>query len=187
MINVQDIRKGMVYKFEGDLWTVMSMQHVTPGKGSAFVKVRARSMKTGNSKEYNFRSGEKIDNVEIYERPFTYLYKEGDDFVFMDNENYEQYHVSPDLCEDVEKYVIVNGEVIGSIYDGKVLSVAPPNLVVLKVVQADTAVKGDTATKASKYVEIETGHKLLAPLFIKEGDNLKIDTRTDEYVERVNL
>ena len=133
MINVQDIRKGMVYKFEGDLWTVMSMQHVTPGKGSAFVKVRARSMKTGNSKEYNFRSGEKIDNVEIYERPFTYLYKEGDDFVFMDNENYEQYHVSPDLCEDVEKYVIVNGEVIGSIYDGK--ACCTPNLVVLKVVQ----------------------------------------------------
>src|SRR5512138_1632040 len=98
MMNVQDIRKGMVFKFENDMWSVMSMQHVSPGKGGAFVKVRARSLKSGNSKEMNFRSGEKLDNVDVFEKAVTYLYKEGNEFVFMDNETYEQYHVDPELC-----------------------------------------------------------------------------------------
>ena len=172
MINVQDIRKGMVFKFEGDLWTCMFMQHVSPGKG--------------NSKEFNFRSGEKLDNVDIFERKCTYSYKEANQYVFMDNESFEQYTVEADLCEDVEHYVVLNGDVNVSLYDGKVLSVNPPNFVVLKVIQADNAVKGDTATKASKYAELETGYKLLVPLFIKDNEMLKIDTRTGEYLERVN-
>ena len=185
MINVQDIRRGMVYKFEGDLWTVMFMQHVTPGKGAAFVKVKSRSMKTGNSKEYNFRSGEKIDIVDIFEKPVSYLYKDGDHYVFMDSETFEQFNVPADLCEDVDKYIVENGELTVSIYEDKVLSVNPPNMVNLKVIQADNAVKGDTATKTTKYAELETGYKILVPLFINEGDLVKIDTRTGEYLERV--
>jgi elongation factor P len=187
MISVQELRKGMAFKFEGDLWTVMSMQHVTPGKGSAFVYVRMRSMSTGKSKENNFKSGEKIENVDIFEKKCTYLYQEADELVFMDNETYEQFHVATELCEDVIKYVILNGEVTASFYEGKVLTVVPPNFAVLKVTEADTAVKGDTATRASKYAVLETGHKILVPLFINEGDNLKIDTRTDEYLERVKV
>jgi len=187
MMNVQEIRKGMVFKFEGDMWTVMSMQHVSPGKGGAFVKLKARSMSSGNSKEMNFRSGEKIDNIDVFEKEFTYLYKEGNQFVFMDNESYEQYHLEPDLCEDVEKYVLLNGIVSGSIYEGKIMTIVPPNQVVLKVMKSEPAVKGDTSTRATKSVELETGYQVLVPLFIKEGDNLKIDTRTGEYLERVNL
>jgi elongation factor P len=187
MINVQDIRKGMVFKFENDMWSVMSMQHVSPGKGGAFVKVRSRSMKSGNSKEMNFRSGEKLDNIDVFEKNVTYLYKEGTEFVFMDNETYEQYHVEPDLCEEVEKFVVLNGEVIASILEGKIMSLTPPNSVVLKVIAAEPAVKGDTSTRATKTVTVETGYKLQVPLFINEGEHLKIDTRDGEYIERVKV
>lgn len=185
MINVQDVRKGMIYKFEGDIWTVMTMQHISPGKGGAFVKIRARSQKTGNAKEVTFRSGEKIENVNVYEKVVTYLYKEHDDFVFMDNENYEQYHVSADLCEDIEKYVTLNGELKVNILESKILSVNAPNFVNLKVIHSEPGIKGDTATKATKSVELETGHSVTVPLFINEGDVLKIDTRSGEYLERV--
>ncbi len=185
MINVQDVRKGNVLKIEGDLWTVMSMQHVTPGKGSAFVKIKARSHKTGNAKEVNYRSGEKIEMVNVFGRPATYSFKEGDDYVFMDTESFEQYHVSAELCEDVEKYVILNGEVTLNILDSTVLSVDVPNFVTLKVEQADAAVKGDTVTKTMKTVELETGHKVLVPLFINEKDMIRIDTRSGEYLDRV--
>jgi elongation factor P len=186
MMNVQDMRKGMAFKFEGDMWSVMSTQHVTPGKGGAFVKIRARSMSSGNSKEINFRSGEKIENIDVFEKSLTYLYKEGSEFVFMDDETYEQYHVEPELCEEVEKYVILNGKVMASIYESTILTINPPKQVILKVISAEPAVKGDTSTRAMKYVELETGYKLLAPLFIKESEMLKIDTETGDYLERVN-
>jgi len=185
MINVQDIRKGMVFKLDGDMWTVMFMQHVTPGKGAAFVKIRARSHKTGNSKEMNFRSGEKLEDIQVFEKDATYLYKEGEEFVFMDDETYEQYHVSPDLCEDVQNFVVLNGKVTLSIHEGNVLSVTPPNFVTLRVTKSEPGVKGDTVTRATKTVELETGYKIVVPLFINEGDLLKIDTRTGEYLERV--
>lgn len=185
MINVQDIRKGMVFKLDGDMWTVMFMQHVTPGKGAAFVKIKARSYKTGNSKEMNFRSGEKLEDIQVFEKDATYLYKEGEEFVFMDDETYEQYYVSKDLCEDVQNFVPLNGKVTLAIHDTNVLSVTPPNFVVLKVTKSEPGVKGDTATRATKTVELETGYEILVPLFIDEGDLLKIDTRSGEYLERV--
>lgn len=186
LINVQDIRKGNVYKMDGDLWTVMFFQHVTPGKGGAFVKVKSRNMKTGNQKEVNYRSGEKIELVDVYEKDATYLYKEGDELVFMDDETFEQYHVSAQMCEDVEKFVLLNGKVKLSIYDGAVLSASPENFVQLRVTHSEPGVRGDTVTKTTKSVEIETGASIQVPLFINEGDLLKIDTRNGEYLERIN-
>lgn len=185
MINVQDVRKGYVLRFENEVWTVMSMQHVSPGKGQAFVKIRARNQNTGNSKEINFRSGEKIEKLDVFERDATYLYIDGDEFVFMDEENYEQYHVPKELCEDIEKFVVLNGKVSLFILENKVLSVEPPNFVNLKVTRSEPGVKGDTATKATKFVEIETGFEIQVPLFIGMNDLLRIDTRTGEYIERV--
>ncbi|MBO5289334.1 MAG: elongation factor P [Spirochaetales bacterium] len=186
LINVQDIRKGNVFKENGDLWTVMFFQHVTPGKGGAFVKVKARNMKTGNQKENNYRSGEKIELVDVFEKDGTYTYKDGDNFVFMDSETFEQYEVPAEMCEDVEKFVLENGNVKLSIYEGTVLSVSPENFVQLRVKHSDPGVKGDTVTKTTKSVEIETGATIQVPLFIQEGDLLKIDTRTGEYLERIN-
>ncbi len=186
LINVQDIRKGNIYKMDGDLWTVMAFQHVTPGKGGAFVKVKARNMKTGNQKELNYRSGEKIEIVEVYEKGATYLYDEGDDCVFMDDESYEQYHVPIDVCEDVKNFVVLNGKVRLSVHDTTVLSANPETFIVMEVKEADAGVKGDTVTKTTKSVQIETGFSIQVPLFIKVGDNIKIDTRTGEYLERVN-
>lgn len=186
LINVQDIRKNNVYKMDGDLWTVMAFQHVTPGKGGAFVKVKSRNMKTGNQKEINYRSGEKIEIVEVYEKGATYLYDEGDACVFMEDETFEQYHVPIEVCEDVKNFVCLNGKVRLSIYDNTVLSALPENFVVMKVVQSDPGVKGDTVTKTTKSVQIETGYSIQVPLFIKEGDMVKIDTRVGEYLERVN-
>ncbi|MCG8572957.1 MAG: elongation factor P [Spirochaetes bacterium] len=184
MINVQDVRKGMVLRIDGEIWTVMTMQHVTPGKGGAFVKIKARNQKTGNSKEMSYRSGEKIDKIEVFEKDATYLYQEADAFVFMDDETYEQYSVPAELCEEIEKYVILNGKVHLFLHDNNVLSVEPPNFVKLKVVIAEPGVKGDTATKATKNVELETGYKIQVPLFINENDILKIDTRTGDYLGR---
>ncbi|MBN2546784.1 MAG: elongation factor P [Spirochaetes bacterium] len=186
MINVQDIRKGMVFKFEDDLFTVMFMQHVTPGKGGAFVKIRARSQKNGNAKEFNFRSGEKIETVDVFEKSVTYSYKEGDSYVFMDNETYEQYHVEAELCEDLENYIVLNGELTVSIMDSKIIAVNLPNSVDLKVVHCEPGVKGDTATRATKTVEVETGYKVTVPLFINEGNVIRIDTRSGEYIERIS-
>jgi elongation factor P len=186
MINVQDIRKGSVFKFEGAIWTVMFMQHVSPGKGSAFVKVKARNQATGNQKEVNFRSGEKIETIDVFEKDVTYSYRDGDEFVFMDNENFEQYHVDINICEDLEKYIVLNGQLTANLVDEKVMSINLPNFVVLEVTRSDPGVKGDTATKTTKPAECETGLTLQVPLFIKEGDKLKIDTRTGEYIERVN-
>ena len=187
MMNVQDIRKGMVFKFENDIWTVMSMQHVTPGKGGAFVKIRARSQKSGNAKEMSFRSGEKIENIDVFEKSVTYLYKENDQYVFMDNETYEQYHVDAELCEDIDKFVVLNGELTANIMENKVLSLNIPNFVNLKVIHSEAGIKGDTATKATKPVELETGYTLQVPLFINENDVLRIDTRTGEYLERIKV
>ncbi len=186
LINVQDIRKGNIYKMDGDLWTVMTFQHVTPGKGGAFVKVKARNMKTGNQKELNYRSGEKIELVDVFEKDATYLYKEGEDYVFMDDETFEQYTVPGDMCEDVEKFVLINGKVRLSIHDGAVLSASPENFVQLRVSHSEPGVRGDTVTKTTKSVEIETGASIQVPLFINEGDLLKIDTRTGDYLERIN-
>lgn len=185
MINVQDIRKGNVFKLDGDLWTVMHMQHVSPGKGGAFVKIKARSQNSGNSKEMNFRSGEKIEKVDVFQKDATYLYQDGDDYVLMDDESYEQYHVSADLCEDVGKFVLLNGKAHIFLHDEKVIAVEVPNFVELQIVQADPGVKGDTVTKTMKTVEVETGYKVQVPLFINEGDVIKIDTSTGEYSERV--
>ena len=169
MINVQDIRKGMVYKEGGDLWTVMSMQHVTPGKGAAFVKVRARSQKTGNSREYNYKSGDRLEDVQIFEKDATYSYKQGDEYVFMDSETFEQYNVPAELCEDIEHFVLEGGECTIYIYEDAVLSVAAPNFVTLKVIEANPGLKGDTATKATKNRRLFGTSKRLIGEFFQEN------------------
>ena len=184
MVNVLDLRKGNVFKYEDDLWNVMSMQHITPGKGQALVKIRARSNKTGNSKEMSFRSGERVEEITVAERYVIYSYKENKQFIFMDNETYEQYHVDEELCEDVEKFLMPNAELSLNIYNNVILSINIPNTVNLRVIHAEPGIKGDTATKATKPVEVETGFTLHVPLFINENELIKIDTRTGEYIER---
>ncbi len=187
MINVLDLRKGNVFKFEDDLWTVMTTQHITPGKGQALVKVRARSNKTGNSKEVTFRSGEKVEFVDVFERKVTYSYKDNKQFVFMDNETFEQYHVDEELSEDLEKYIMPNTELSLNFHSNEILSVNLPTTVSLKVIHSEPGLKGDTATKATKPVQVETGFNLNVPLFINNEDIIKIDTRTGEYLERTKV
>ena len=187
MINVQDLRKSDVFKHENDLWTVMSTQHVQPGKGGAFIKLRARSYKNGNSKEMSFRSGEKIENVDVIERKVTYSYKDNKQFIFMDNETYEQYNVDEELCEDLEKYIMPSAELSLNMHQNDVLGINFPTTVSLKVIHSEPGIKGDTATKATKTVQVETGFKLNVPLFINVGDLIKIDTRTGEYLERTKV
>ena len=184
MINVLDLRKGNVFKFEDDFWSVMTMQHITPGKGQALVKIRARSNKTGNSKEITFRSGEKVEYIDVFERKVTYSYKDNKQFVFMDNETFEQYHVDENLCDDLEKYIMPNCELSLNMHDNNVLSINLPTTVNLKVTHSEPGLRGDTATKATKPVQVETGYNLNVPLFINTDDLIKIDTRTGEYLER---
>jgi len=185
MINVQDLRKGVIFKYEDDLWTVMTMQHVTSGRGGALVKVRVRSQKAGNSKEISFRSGERVEDIDVYEKHVTYSYKDNAQFVFMDSETYEQYHIDAALCQDVEKYFTENTEMTLSFYNNEILSVNIPNTTALKIVYAEPSVKGNTATRATKLVRVETGLELNVPLFLNEGDIIKIDTDTGDYIERI--
>ena len=185
MISVNDIKNGMTVEDEGGIFQVLDFQHVKPGKGAAFVKVRARSQKTGNSREYNYKSGDRLEDVQIFEKEATYSYKQGDEYVFMDSETFEQYNVPAELCEDIEHFVLEGGECTIYIYEDAVLSVAAPNFVTLKVIEANPGLKGDTATKATKPVKLETGYEINVPLFIEEGNVLKIDTRTGDYLERV--
>lgn len=185
MINVQDLRKGVIFKFEDDLWTVMTMNHIKPGKGGAIIKVRVRSHKNGNSKEMVFRSGERVEDIDIIEKPVTYSYKETNQYVFMDNETYEQYFIDAELCDDVEKYITPNSQLTLNMHNNEILSLNIPNTTSLKVVYSEPSVKGNTATRPTKMVKVETGFELNVPMFINEGDFIKIDTETGEYLERI--
>jgi len=185
MINVQDLRKGIIFKYENDIWTVMTMEHIKPGKGGAIIKVRVRSHKKGNSKIMSFLSGERVEDIDIVERPVTYSYKDGRQYIFMDNETYEQYSIDAEHCEDVEKYIVPNTQLSLNMHNNEILSINIPNTASLKVVYAEPTVKGNTATRPTKMVRVETGLELNVPMFINEGDIIKIDTETGDYLERI--
>lgn len=184
--DTSDLRKGLKIMMDGSPFIVVEAQFVKPGKGAAFTRTKMKNLLTGGVLEKNIRSGEKLEGADVEEREVTFLYKEGDEsFVFMDRSTYEQTSVPSTTVDDAWQFLKENLDCQLTLYNGRVIGVTLPNFVELRVTQSDPGVKGDTATGASKQAKLETGASLNVPLFINEGDMLRIDTRTGNYMERV--
>jgi len=184
MISVNDFKTGVTVELDGQVYQVVEFQHVKPGKGAAFVRAKLKNVKSGGVVEKTFRGGEKLHRAHLDKRGMQYLYMDGADYVFMDNENYEQITVSrSDIGEGV-KWLMENMTIQILMYQSEIMGVELPNFVELVVVDTEPGVKGDTATGASKAAKLESGASVQVPLFINTGDRLRIDTRTGEYMER---
>jgi elongation factor P len=184
MPTANDLRRGMAIIHNGDVAVVLDMQHRTPGNLRAFVQATLRSIRTGKSADVRFSSTEKIDVVPMMVRKMEFSYKDGDDYVFSDPETYETVNLSPDLVGDARSYLVENGIVTVTFVEDKAVSVEIPPSVVLKVTDAPEGVRGDSANNVQKQIILETGITVQAPLFIKTGERIKVDTRTGKYMER---
>jgi len=185
MISSNDLRSGMVIQLKDELFEVVSAEHYKPGKGSAFVRAQLRNMGTGATIDYKFRANEKLNLVKLEERRAQFLYSESDNYFFMDEETYDQIVLKRNQLSESINFLGANAIFIIIYKDGVPISAKPPMFINLRVVKAQPGIKGDTQTGATKLVGLETGYALQVPLFIEEGDLIKIDTRTGEYVERV--
>lgn len=183
-ITTADFWKGGVVEFKGEPHAIVEFQHVNPGKGSAFVRTRLKSLKTGKVQDFTYKSGETVMEIPVETHEAQYLYKEGNSYVFMDNFTYEQYHVSETVLNDYLAYLKPNDTYQLLIHDNDVLGIRFPKKVRLAVIHAEEGARGDTVSGAGKAVEVETGLKITVPLFIKEGDTIAIDTETGQYLER---
>ena len=184
MATTADFRNGFTFRMDGDIWQIVEFQHVKMGRGGAIVRTKLKNLRTGRVLDKTFRSGEKVDDVMVERRPMQYLYRQGDDFVFMDNETYDQVNVPKDLVGDAEKF-LREGEVVEIAYsEDKPVYLELPVAVELTVTQTEPGIKGDTVSGGGKPATLETGAVVTVPLFINEGDVIKVDTRTGEYIER---
>lgn len=185
MITTSDFRKGAKIEYKGDPFEIVDFQHVKMGRGGAIVRTRMKSLKTGSVFEDTFRSGEKFESPQLEEKEMQYLYAEGEMHYFMDNETFEQVPITTAQLGDIKKFLKENMTVKVLNYREAPLTVELPTFVELLVAQTDPGFKGDTATGGTKPATLETGAVVKVPLHIVEGDRIKIDTRTSEYIERV--
>lgn len=186
MISVSEFRRGMAIKYENDIWVVVDFQHITPGNWRAMLRTKLKNVRTGRVMEVTFRMSDEIEEVMLLERKMQYLYESEGLLYFMDLETYEQTFIPEEMLGESKKFLKESD--ICSIFfleDKPIVAEMPP-FVELKVIEAEPAVRGDTATNVMKYCTLETGAKIQVPLFIKEGDVIKVDTRTGKYVERVS-
>ncbi|RKY65005.1 MAG: elongation factor P [Candidatus Latescibacterota bacterium] len=185
MATTSEFRNGMVIRLEGELFTIVEFQHVKPGKGMGFVRTRLKNVRTGAVLDRTFRSGEQVEEVRLERREMQFLYRSDDMLYFMDTETYEQFSVPVDAAGDAVLF-LKEGEAASVFMDGDTpVGVEVPYFVELKVVETEPGVRGDTATGGSKPAKLETGLVVQVPLFVEEGDTVKVDTRTREYIERV--
>lgn len=185
MISTTDFRRGLKIEIDGEPFIIQEFQHVKPGKGGAFVRTKMKSLITGNVIDRTFKSGDKVDRPDMAEKEMQYLYRDGDSFYFMDNETYEQQFINIEQFQGAEAFLQENVGVTVLFHNQKPIAVELPNFVELTVKQTDPGFKGDTASGATKPATLETGATIQVPLFIKEGEKIRIDTRTGEYAERV--
>jgi elongation factor P len=183
--DTSDFRTGFTMRHKGDLWSIVEFQHVKPGKGGAFVRTKLKGIKTGKVIEETFRAGEKVEEVRLERRPYQYLYGDGEFFTFMNTETYEQIQLHVDTLGDMPLFLKESDICSVLLHEGQPLSVEPPLTVELKVTQTDPGVRGDTAQGGTKPATMETGLVVQVPLFIEEGEILKIDSRTRKYLGRV--
>ena len=185
MYSTPDFRKGLKIEINGEPFIIVEFQHVKPGKGGAFVRTTLKSLITGNVIDKTFRAGEKVNKPDLEEKEMQYLYESDGEFHFMDNETYEQSFLTEAQLGDARNYLQENITVTVLFHNGKPIGVEAPIFVELKVAATEPGVRGDTAAGGTKPAKLETGMTVQVPLFINEGDTLKIDTRTGKYVERL--
>ena len=184
MISVNEFKTGLTIEVDGDIWRVMDFQHVKPGKGAAFVRSKLRNLRSGNVNEKTFRAGEKVEKAQIDNRRMQYLYADGDDHVFMDNETFDQIELPTKQIKDELNYLLENMEVHVIQYKEEVLGVELPSTVTFEVAETEPGIKGDTASGGSKPAKLETGLTVQVPFFVNIGDKLIINTEEGEYVSR---
>ena len=185
MIDVNDLRKGVTFTLDGGLYRVISYQHTKPGRGNAVIRTKLRNLRTGTTLEKTFTSGDRVQDIRLEHQTVQYLYSDGDFYYFMDTRSYEQFPLSAALLEDAIPYLLENMEIELSSYEGEHLDIELPTTVDLAVTEAPIGLAGDTATGATKEVTLETGLRIHVPLFVSEGDVLRIDTRDGKYLTRV--
>lgn len=184
MINASDFRNGVTFEMDGNVYSIIEFQHVKPGKGAAFVRTKIRNVISGAVTEKTFNPNDKYPTAFIERKDMEYLYNDGDLYYFMDSETYEQLPISPNVLGDNFRFVKENMVCKVLSYKGNVFGIEPPNFVELQVTETEPGVKGDTATNVTKPATLETGAEIKVPIFINEGEMIRVDTRTGEYMER---
>jgi elongation factor P len=185
VIDVNELRKGVTFTMDGELYKVLQYQHHKPGRGKATIRTTLRNLRTGTTRQHNFISGDRVQDIRIEKRTMQYLYNDGDFFHFMDVDTYEQVALAARVLAEDALYLKDNQEIEIAFYEGEPIDINLPVTVDLEVVDSELAVAGDTATGATKQVTLETGLKVSVPLFVEVGDVIRVDTRSDEYITRV--
>jgi elongation factor P len=183
-VDTSDFKNGMHFYLDGDVYTIVEFQHVKPGKGGAFVRTKLKNVRTGAVIERTFRAGESIEQAIVDKREMQYLYRDGSDYVFMDNVSYDQVQVSPEALGDASQYVKEGDSAVLQMYNEEIVGVDLPASVELTVRETEPGVQGDRVSGARKPATVETGLVLQVPLFINPGERIKVDTRTGEYITR---
>ena len=184
LININDIKNGMTIIMDGKLCQIVEFQHVKPGKGSAFVKMKLRNLKTGSIVEDTYNTNIKIEKAHVDKKPMQYLYNTGDDYVFMDTNTYEQVEVPAQRLEEEKKYLKENLEITINFYEGEIIGIDLPEKIEFEVVDTTDATKGNTTNNAQKDATLETGYTIKVPMFIKTGERIIVSTKDGKYVSR---
>ena len=185
MATTNDLKNGLVLNLDGQLWSVVEFQHVKPGKGGAFVRTKLKNVLSGKVVDKTFNAGTKVETATVDKRDFQYLYKEGTDYVFMDNSSYEQLHVSSETVGDMARFMLENQEAVVAVHEGTPLYVELPAAVELTISYTEPGMQGDRSTGGTKPATLETGAEIAVPLFITTGEKVKVDTRDGSYLGRV--
>lgn len=186
MASTADIRNGVVLSIDGQLWSVVEFQHVKPGKGGAFVRTKLKNVLTGKVVDRTFNAGAKVELENVDRRDFTYLYNDGDSFVFMDVDNYDQLSVGAATVGDAANFLLENQQVQIALNNENPLYVEMPASVVLEITYTEPGLQGDRSSAGTKPATVETGYEIQVPLFVEQGTKVKVDTRTGDYLGRVN-
>ncbi|WP_203138550.1 elongation factor P [Microbacterium sp. JZ31] len=184
MASTADIKNGVVLSIDGQLWSVVEFQHVKPGKGGAFVRTKLKNVVTGKVVDKTFNAGAKVDIQNVDRRDYTYLYNDGDNFVFMDAKDYDQINVPAATVGDASKFLLENQEVTIALHDGTPLYVELPASVILEITYTEPGLQGDRSSAGTKPATVETGAEIQVPLFLETGTRVKVDTRTGDYLGR---
>ncbi len=186
MATTNDLKNGLVLRIDGKLWTVVQFQHVKPGKGPAFVRTTLKDVLSGKVVDRTFNAGVKVETANVDKREMQYLYKDGDNFVFMDIVTYDQEHVSQDVVGDAAHFLLENQNAIIATNDGVPLYIELPTSVVLEITYTEPGLQGDRSSAGTKPATLQTGYEIQVPLFLETGTKVKVDTRDGSYLGRVN-
>jgi elongation factor P len=185
MATTNDLKNGMVLNIDGQLWAVVEFQHVKPGKGPAFVRTKLKNVESNKTVDKTFNAGTKVETATVDRRTMQYLYNDGSSYVFMDVQSYEQLEISPDIVGNAANFLLENQEAVVATNEGRVLFIELPASVELLVTFTEPGLAGDSATGRTKPATLETGHEIQVPLFINQGEKVKVDTRDSSYMGRV--